>query len=264
MKVLFIGDSLFRGCTGVNWLKKLAKKHPDWSVENAGAEGETMTKIIKRLHRKLEADNSYDVVVLEGGTNDILIPFLASKGPLFRSSHRYLLRKGYHPLENETDFGNELREAVKYIRSHTNAQVILTTIGCLNEDPAFVLNEKRMIFNKVIRDISVEMNCRLADVAALFDGYLQQHQRRDYFLENFFNTAWFDRFQSRYLGCPDQLSKERGLHLTIDGVHLNSRGAAIYLSEIEQQLLILNSKFSILNSKPVTQLTQTQNLEFKI
>ena len=40
--------------------------------------------------------------------------------------------------------------------------------------------------------------------------------------------------------CIDKLSKKRGLHLTLDGIHLNSNGAAMvaeeYASMIEKLL----------------------------
>ncbi len=48
-------------------------------------------------------------------------------------------------------------------------------------------------------------------------------------MDDLLESALFDRHRSRTAAGCEKLSAARGLHLTIDGVHLNSAGAEIYL-----------------------------------
>jgi lysophospholipase L1-like esterase len=242
MRVLFIGDSLVKGSVGMNWVKRIAVKNPDWTVENAGVNGETLTKIRQRLDKKLEHDQ-YDVIFFEAGMNDLLIPAMADKGFLFRQAQKYLLAKGYNPLAEQADFEKEFRQCIYDIKAKTTASIILTTLSCMNESLEDPLNKKRCLYNHIIRDVARETGCGLVDAGALFDGYLRRCRTKDYFLESFFNARYFDKFQCRVLGCPDHLSKKRRLHLTIDGVHLNSRGANIYRDETEKQIKAIINNF---------------------
>ncbi|MBL7740312.1 MAG: SGNH/GDSL hydrolase family protein [Chitinophagaceae bacterium] len=240
MRILFIGDSIIRGTTGVNWVKHLARKHPDWTIENEGVNGDTLIRIKERLEKKLQLSRSYDAVVIQGGANDILIPSLEEKGPLFRKAAQHLLNKGYRPLEELTDVETILHDMVSLVKQRTKATIILTTIGCMSEDPGFYLNDRRDEFNGVIRNVARYSGCVLADTAAIFSQYLSKRRTTSYFLNNFFNTVWLDALQCRVLNRADALSRNRGLHLTIDGLHLNSRGGVIWLHEIEKRLLCCN------------------------
>ena len=240
MRILFIGDSIIRGTTGVNWVKHLARKHPEWTIENEGVNGDTLTKIKERLERKLKISRSYDVIVLQGGVNDILIPSFKDRGVLFGNAHCHLLKKGYHPLKDGPDVETIFHEMISLIRRRTKATIVLATIGCMSEDPGFYLNDRKDEFNAIIRKVARYNGCVLADIAAIFDPYLSKRKTNSFFLERFINTAWLDAFQCRVLNRADALSRRRGLHLTIDGLHLNSRGGVIWLHEIEKQLLCCN------------------------
>lgn len=237
MRVLFIGDSIIRGTTGVNWIKHLARKHPDWTIENEGLNGDTLIKIKSRLEKKLKLSRSYDAVVLAGGANDILIPSLKDRGYFFQKAYDRLRRKGYQPLQDPEDIETIFHDMVSLIKHRTSATIILATIGCMSEDHGFYLNEKKEIMNGIIRRVARDTNCNLIDAGKIFDQYLSRRKTNSYFLENFINTAWLDTFQCNVLNRADALSRKRGLHLTIDGLHLNSRGGVIWLHEAEKLLL---------------------------
>ncbi len=235
MRVLIIGDGLVKGSTGVNWVKRLAQKHPDWQIENAGINGETITKISCRLRKKLLSANQYDTIVLLAGANDILLPELKHKGWFFRRAYKRLLDTN-RPLREVGDFAAKLAETIRLIKTRTNANIVLVTISCLSEDLQSPLNKNRQQFNRVIRDLAQENGCKLADAAALCDGCLITLRTKDYFLQNFLNTFCLDKWQSLVPGRADVISKKRQLHLTIDGVHVNSLGARFYMEEIERQI----------------------------
>jgi lysophospholipase L1-like esterase len=239
MKILCIGDSGTRGSVGVSYVKAIAAAHPGWKVENAGVNGEPITSIGKRLIQKLDAGNAYDVIVLQGGANDILLPTFAGRGFWFNKALEHCRRIGRNPLPDPADFGNALREILEATRSRTKAKIILTTIGCLNENLRGGLNDQRRAFNDVIRRMARQYGCRLADPSGPVDQLLSQRRTRDYFLESFFNTAFSDEVVCKVPGGADWLSRKRGLHVTIDGGHLNSVGADLFRRALEEQLLLL-------------------------
>jgi len=241
MKILFIGDSIIAGKVGVNWIKKLSLKHPHWEIENAGVNGETISLVGERLITHLRESPRYALVIIQGGTNDLLIPALPSKGFLYLQAARHLVRKGFNPIVDARYFEKKLRLIIARARLQSNARIILTTIASLNESPESWINKQRETLNEVIRFVAHEAKCGLADPGIAFDQYLRQRNTRDYMLSNFFSSTWTDPWNCR-MGNADQLSRERRLYLTIDGVHLNSKGATIYREEMEKAIAI-NSRF---------------------
>lgn len=236
MRILFAGDSIIKGALGVNWVKQIADAHPEWTIVNAGKNGDTLVKITERVRQILLKDPDYDMIVLLAGNNDILIPSLAKRGFLFRSAGDRLLKRGYAPQPDPVSFEKKLRAAITMIREKSKATIMLMTLGCMNEAASFALNCTRKKINEVIREVSARDNCLLADTGALMDGCLQQFSTNDYFLAGFFRVSLFDKI-SCITGNPDRLSRQRKLHLTIDGLHLNSRGAGVYKKEVESVLL---------------------------
>jgi len=59
-------------------------------------------------------------------------------------------------------------------------------------------------------------------------------------MENLLFNSIFDKWGSQTCTGADRISEKRSLHLTIDGVHINSAGAEIYrkvISEAIEKLL---------------------------
>ncbi|MET0466390.1 MAG: SGNH/GDSL hydrolase family protein [Chitinophagaceae bacterium] len=237
MQILFIGDSIIRGTVGVNWVNDLANAFPEWNITNQGVNGDTLVKINHRMEATFQKGASYDYVVFYGGANDLLIPYLSSKGFLFNAARKHLLRKGYAPKLTLRELEDAYTQAIDLVRSYTNARIILLTLGSMNETASFILNKKRREVNDVIRRIAKRDQCMIADAGKRMDEYLQNKVTKDYFLENFFRVSWLDRWQCTLFKRADSLSEERGLLLTIDGLHLNSIGGAIFRDEVEKHLI---------------------------
>ncbi|MCG2616603.1 SGNH/GDSL hydrolase family protein [Terrimonas sp. NA20] len=236
MRILFIGDSIIRGTVGVDWVNDLANAFPEWQITNQGVNGDTLVKINQRLEAIFQKGGSYDYIVFNGGANDLLIPHLPSKGFLFKTAHQHLIKQGYAPRRSMREFEEAYSQTVDLIRSYTNARIIILTVGRMNEMPSFHLNEKREEVNEVIRKIARRDQCMVADAGKRMDEYLGNKETKDYFLENFFRVSWLDRWQCALFKRADSLSEERGLLLTIDGLHLNSIGGAIFRDEVEKYL----------------------------
>ncbi len=241
MKILLAGDSIIEGSTGINWISLMAQRRPRWRLKAAGAAGEPLNKITERLPALLK-DDSYDCIVLVAGHNDLLLPALSQKGYLFRQSYQYLLRKGHQPHPDPAAFELQMRQCIDLIRQHSRARIILCTLSAMNESAGSLLRQQRNQINETIRDVAWDMQCQLADPGLRFDEYLESRCTRNYFLPSFWQVTWFDKWICKWLGQADVLSQRRRLHLTTDGVHLNTRGAKIFMHEIEKQLLITENK----------------------
>ena len=122
-------------------------------MENAGVNGETLIKIKQRLDKKLES-NSYDVIFLEAGMNDLLIPEMDKKGFFFRKTKQYLLAKGYDPLTEADAFEKEFRQVIYDIKKKTYCHYYTHYASCMNESLEHSLNKKRCAYNHIIRDVA--------------------------------------------------------------------------------------------------------------
>ena len=234
MKILFIGNSITKGEIGESFVDLFKEQHPDWIIKNAGVNGDTLKNISYRIAKAIE-ENNYDFIVIEAGFNDIILPYLDKRGLLFRFAFRYLVRKGRRPVTPEK-FQVKLSQMIDFIQSKSNSKIILTTLGCINENLSSDINLKRIDYNGFIVKVANDYHCLVADIAYEMDSVLNKSIQTDYLLKNFLNTVYLDKKRCRNDGGADRLSTKRNLSLTIDGVHLNSAGALIYKQTIERQI----------------------------
>lgn len=233
MRILFIGNSITKGEIGESFVDLFKNQHPDWDIRNAGVNGATLKNISDRIARELEGAE-YDFVVIEAGYNDIILPYLDKKGLFFRVGMRYLYRKGRKPVVDPSKFQSKYGYMIQFIQSKSNAKIILTTLGCINENLSAVVNLKRIAYNASILRLANEHDCLVADISHEVETVLKSGIQTDYLLSSLLNSMYFDKKKCQKAGGADKLSKKRNLRLTIDGVHLNSAGALIYKQTIER------------------------------
>lgn len=234
MKILFFGDSLTRGQVGASFIDRLNTYYPDADFINKGTNGDTLDQISVKLLTHLQQTNNYDYIVLQGGGNDILLPFFNSKGGLFRFAYNSQVKKGLRPVPDSIAYYNALVELFKNIRLVYRGKVIFITMTCLNEKLDTELNKQRQAFNSMARKAVLQENMIVADIEPLFDEYLKGKAQTDYLIENFWAVTITDRFLSLFKKGIDHLSKHRRLLLTIDGAHLNNTGASIVCDRLRQ------------------------------
>lgn len=231
MRILCVGDSITAGKVGASYVNMLKELLPQADIVNAGVNGETIMHILTRLQRLLQ-DAAFDYVVLQGGYNDILLPLFLTKGALFKFAFKAQVRKGVTPISRPRIFKEVLADWISAIRSIYSGKIILVTMGCINEclqSPSHAIMQQ---YNDKIREVAKMNNIEIADCEVAFNHVLQKSKQADYFLESFWNTAFLDAQRCKRTSCIDMLSHKRGLHLTIDGVHLNTLGAEIFSSKI--------------------------------
>lgn len=242
MRILIIGDSITRGTQGVGYVPRLARRHPEWQLENAGVNGEPLQSIGRRLLRHLAAEpTGYDAVVCEAGYNDLLLPTFAGGGFWFRQALRQIQRQGHAPLADAAAFEQAYDQLLTAARALSPVPIVLTTLGCLGENPATGLNRPRRAYNAAIRRVAARHGCPLADAETTFDEALPAPAPSPEFRSSFVSLAFADKLWCA-LGRADHLSRQRGLHLTIDGGHLNSRGAELFAQVVEEPLLALAAR----------------------
>ncbi len=232
MKILFIGDSIIRGKQGVNFVKIIAKFFPHFKITNLGNDGETLNIISKRLLNHLREVNDYDFIVFEGGAGDVVIPSFLEKGKLFEFAYHHQKKKGMIPLTNSADFYSFLKKTIKEVKLLFKGKLILITNGCFNEKLTSELNSKRNEYNKIIKQLVSEEQLLLADAGLLIDEYLKTKNQTDYIYEIFWCVAYTDKIVTSFKTGASRLSKKRNLLVTIDGVHLNDKGAELFSQSV--------------------------------
>ena len=225
-KILFVGNSITQAVIGINYIDFIKKAHPDYKCINKGISGDTLLGATNRLIKCLADGANPDIIVLEIGHNDIVL----SCNNRSRWDHflMRLLTKDTVATKPE-DFIETLKEKLTIIKSKTKAKIIITTLGFLDETVSMdsKVNQIRDDLNRQIRKLCTDLKIELADVGKAFDKFKNLSTAK----ENLRETAsdiFFNILISRNRKLADKISKKRGLTLTIDGAHLNSRGARIY------------------------------------
>ncbi len=236
MKILFIGDSIVKGKLGVSFVDMIAKRFPLAKITNLGVNGENLNIISKRLLLQLKKVNDYDYVVFEGGGGDVFLPHFLEKGKLFEFAHWVQTKKGMVPNTTKAAFYSAYKATIVEAKKLHKGKIILLTYGCLNENLDFKLNAKLEEYNNAIRQIAEEENVLLADAGARMVDYLKDKPQTDHCLESFWTVTYSDPFITFFKGGASYLSKKRKLLVTIDGVHLNDRGAGFYYECIKDVL----------------------------
>jgi len=234
-KVLIIGDSITEGILGINYVDMLQNEYENAQFCNRGLGGDTLYGISNRLIQEI-AKNKYDIIIIEAGHNDIILPIMKKMNVLYKLTYHSIVKRGSIPITDPFEFEKNYKETITKIKSLCNSQIIITTLSCLSEDLNSSTNKKREQFNYIIRKISSEYNCILADVGKLFDDRLLNVNNSKQFLGNYFNVFLFDAMKTKTVEGAMSLSDKRNLMLTVDGVHINSEGAKIYFDVIKSCL----------------------------
>lgn len=231
-RVLFCGDSITRGELGTSFLNLLKEQYPDYELVNLGQNGDTVSGIMERTVTHLKENTDYDMIIISAGHNDILLPVFIQQSIGYRFIVEDKRRKGSIPAKDYSEFISTYSTFINSVRAITSSPIVIVTLSCLNEDMNAYTNQQRLIYNQGIRNLSTKKNTGLADVGSIFNKRLNNLDCRDFLMSNLFETALFDRSKSKTLADAEKLSRERFLHLTIDGAHLNPEGAQIYSNTI--------------------------------
>lgn len=214
MKVALIGDSLTEGRPGVSFVNILKEKFPSDSFVNLGKPGETVKSLYSRLI-KTGLDSDYDLTFLWIGTNDV---------------YSKLLKVQAQPVaENHDEFKRLYQQVLEIVIPSTKKVVTVSPsiVGEYIENPT---NKEIKELSVLIQSLSEKKLMDYMNLQTIFEKELANTNSSTYISTNPFRVM-FDVFFYKNEARIDRLSNQRGLKLTLDGIHLNSTGARIVADE---------------------------------
>ena len=237
---LFAGDSLTEGVYGENYVERVGKAlYQGWAglsgeVVNAGRGADTIRSLLARLDQPLHQYKP-DWVVLAVGANDVWIPWLTdhSFGWLLWSWYRRAV-DGLRPTTDLDQFAALYRALVDKVQQ-AGARPLVCTTSPVGERLASPVNRRLARLNGVIKHVAVECGVPIADVWQAFVEELAPLPRQAGYVPGEWLFAWLDRRRLQHKS-PDEIARRRGLLLTFDGLHLNSRGADLWAYTIVRAL----------------------------
>lgn len=222
MRIAFLGDSITRGIPRVSYFRMLQSSLEEHELFNFGKGGDTVNSLYRRIKRKHL--NKFDEFVLFIGVNDVY-----SK---INKSHEIMktLRRQYWS-KNLEEFKDDYTKLIVFLNSFQKKFVVVAPL-VFGEELDSKWNKELDEYERIIKDIvrSYE-NIHYLDVRSIFKQELTNKQVSNYLPYSLFETgkdvAVLDSDEK-----VDQMSTSRGLYLTLDGCHLNSKGARILANEI--------------------------------
>lgn len=233
-KLLIVGDSLAGGLPHLCFTVALSKMLPEYEVISRGVGGDTLLGISRRVQRFVPLFQP-DVLVMEGGANDIALPNLKQRNRKWKWLAEHIEKRGSIPTSDVVDFKDLYSRTIAEIKQQ-GLEIIITTLSCMGEDLKNKANKKREQFNAAIREVAEEHHIKLADVGRAFEERLRGVDIRDRYEIGRFRDPFLDTFHALTPGRADRLSKRRGLILTIDGSHLNPQGARLFAETVYNTL----------------------------
>lgn len=232
LKIAFIGDSLTEGIWGASYFEILRRHLPQHELFNYGKGGDTVISLYRRL-RKTDMFSPLDLGFLWVGVNDVFVKTTRMFSIIKR------LRK--QPWSRNLDeFRSYYRKTVELL--HHNISFVYTIPPLfIGEDHDNPWNEELDILSQIIQEVSLSFS----DVAFinLRETILSQLSARTSgrYVPKSIVRRILDAF---IIKTPEEMEKkasEKGFALTVDGVHLNSKGAGlvaeILLQKIEEHLI---------------------------
>ncbi len=231
MKIVFYGDSLTEGNIGVSYIDKIKSNFPNYKIINYGKNGDTVISLYERIIRK-KLDVYSDITFLWIGTNDIFAK-ISNFYPVFKFFSKQVC------AENHEEFSYYYKE-ILYMLSCKSKKVICISPIFIGENLKNRWNIKLKALSNIIKDISKSFeNVTYFDLRNMFSSKLESKNPSNYIVKS--NIRVF--FDYLIYNKPEKInkkSKDRGLFFTLDGVHLNEKGAEIasfYFSKIIRDII---------------------------
>lgn len=237
---LFAGDSLTAGHGGEGYVERVGEALRSGragltgEVVNAGQGGDTVSSLLRRIDRSLHRYQP-SWVILAVGSNDIWHRWLSSHSVGWWLVAQYRrLKYGQAPATDLDEFAAAYRALIEKARQ-VGSKVVACTISPLGEQLSSPVNGQVARLNGVIKHVAAELDVPVADVWQAFVEELVVQPRCSAYLPAEWLFVWAQRRSADKLS-PDERAARRRLHLTCDGIHLNSRGADLWARTVLETL----------------------------
>jgi lysophospholipase L1-like esterase len=222
MRIALFGDSLTSGVPGSAYLTILCRQFPDDTLLNFGKGNDTVVS----LHHRVSAmpfDEPFDIAFLWIGVNDVL--------PTDRWSHRTFHALLGQRRARDMDEFRSCFQATLDLLCENARRVIVAPPALKGENLESRSNRRLALLAQSIKDVAATYErVEFLDLRAIFAHALAGRPTSDYVLGSPLRVL-LDALTLKTDGQIDVKATQRGLHLTLDGIHLNSAGAKLVAEE---------------------------------
>jgi lysophospholipase L1-like esterase len=223
MRIAFVGDSLTSGMPGCSYVDRMRKYLVGHTVLNLGRGNDTVLSLHHRMQR-WKPIQPVDVAVLWVGVND-----LSGEGTgLMRWINRV---RGQPRAKGRAAFRETYSQALDLLCERADS-VIALSLALRGEDLDNEWNRLGDRLSQEIRDLVLDrdqvvfLDLRPALVRAVDGKAISTYAPRPWGL------VVLDALVLHGDAAVDRAARRRGLHLTLDGVHLGSAGADLVAGEV--------------------------------
>ncbi len=230
----FWGDSLTEGVPGAAYIDILKRQLPQHTILNYGKGGDTVRSLYTRAvrsHSRNPGCLQADAVFLWVGVNDVLPELAGFYPPMKRVV-------GQPWTRNEAEFSEYYRKLLELFGAHSPRVWSVA--------PLFIGEDMENYWNRQIesyaRLIEKHSGGRFVDMRSVFlTEFRKLGDRRSQIVSQFLpvspRKAALDMLFCRRAPQADRRAEHRGLFFTMDGVHLNSRGARLVADTFKRVIL---------------------------
>jgi lysophospholipase L1-like esterase len=237
---LFAGDGLTEGDWGESYVERVgvalhgAQDGRRGEVVNAGRGGDTVASLLSRIDHPLRRYQPSWVILAVGG-NDVWHRWLSSHsiGWWIVSQVRGL-KRGQVPATDLDEFAAAYRALIDKARQ-VGSKVMACTVSPRGEQLSSPVNRHVARLNGVIKHVAAELEVPVADIWQTFVEVLAVQPSRSSYVPSEWLFVWAEQRRGQKVS-PDEYAARRRLHLTSDGIHLNSRGADLWARTVLQAL----------------------------
>ena len=218
MRIAFIGDSLTEGIPGSSYVAILRERLPGHTLINLGEGNDTAVSLYRRLAR-LHFGEPFDIAFLWVGVNDLSG---AVRWP-FRLANA-LLRK---PRSKDVEEFRHYYRATLDLLCGNARRVIAVAPLLKGEDTGNPWNRELELLSSAVEELALRyQQVEYLDLRPAFVARLAGQPISNYLPRSVVRVA-LDALTLRSREQIDKKAGERGLHVTLDGIHLNGAGAEI-------------------------------------
>ncbi len=222
MRIALIGDSLTEGIPGSSYAARLRDRLPQDTIVNLGLRNDTVVSLYRRLRGRC-FDPSFDLAFVWVGVNDV------ARAPWPSMSWTYRLAAvlvGKPRARDAEAFRGYYRDLLDVV-THYAAHIVAVSPLFKGEDLANPWNRELAFLGTLIEDLTAHDECMIyLDLRAIFAPKLAHRALSAYLPPNPWRVV-LDALLLHTDTQIDRAAKARGLHYTLDGIHLNSTGASI-------------------------------------